>query len=156
SLEMAAYYSLRSLCWLGDFVELRQRRRALLKEAEERQDLFSMTNYRTEVMSYDLLAQDDPAGAAGEIEEAMSLWSDRGFHAQHLFAVVGSVRVELYRGRGAAARAEIEDAWRAYRASQLHRSCIARINLDYLIACSALASWPGRPDLATLEREAST
>jgi hypothetical protein len=38
----------------------------------------------------------------------------------------------------------------------LHRSCIARINLDYLIACSALASWPGRHDLATLEREAST
>jgi serine/threonine protein kinase/tetratricopeptide (TPR) repeat protein len=156
SLEMAAYYSLRSLCWLGDFVGLRQRRRALLKEAEERQDLFSMTNYRTEVMSYDLLAEDDPAAAAGEIEEAMSLWSDRGFHAQHLFALVGRVRVELYRGRGAAARAAIDDAWRAYRASQLHRSCIARINLDYLIACSALASWPGRPDLGTLEREAST
>ena len=40
--------------------ELRRRRRALLKEAEQRQDLFALTNYRTEVMSYDLLADDDP------------------------------------------------------------------------------------------------
>ena len=39
SLELADYYSLRSLCWLGEFVELLPRRRALLKEAEQRQDL---------------------------------------------------------------------------------------------------------------------
>ena len=62
SVELADYYSLRCLCWLGDFVELRRRRRALLKEAEQRENLFALTNYRTEVMSFDLLADDDPAG----------------------------------------------------------------------------------------------
>jgi len=153
SLEMAAYYSLRALTWLGEFEELRLRRRALLKEAEERQDLFSMTNYRTEVMTYDLLASDDHALAQAEIEGAMSRWSQRGFHAQHLFALVAAVRVDLYRGNGIAARKRIQDAWRDYQGSQLHRSCIGRINVDQLIASSALAAWGDHADKGSLCKE---
>ena len=155
SLEMAAYYSLRSLCWLGDFTELRRRRRALLKEAEQRQDLFALTNYRTEVMTYDLLADDDPAGAEHEIEDAMNQWPQRAFHAQHLFALVGNLRVDLYRGEGARARRRIQDAWGAYRHSQLHRSSIGRVNVELLIASSALASWSDHSIRATLSREVS-
>ena len=127
--------------------------KALLKDAEERQDLFSMTNYRTEVMSLDLLADDDPAGAAGEIEDAMKHWSHRSFHAQHLFALVGGVRIELYRGQGAAARALIDAARRDYEASQLHRSCIGRINMYNILACSALAARPAGS--GNLDREAT-
>ncbi len=153
SLDLSAYYALRALGWLGDFAELRSRRKALLKDAEERQDLFSMTNYRTEVMSLDLLADDDPAGAAGEIEDAMKHWSHRSFHAQHLFALVGGVRIELYRGRGAAARALIDAARRDYEASQLHRSCIGRINMYNILACSALAARPAGS--GNLDREAT-
>jgi serine/threonine protein kinase len=155
SLELADYYSLRSLCWLGEFVELRRRRRALLKEAEQRQDLLALTNYRTEVMSYDLLADDDPTGARHEIDDAMNQWPQRAFHAQHLFALVGNLRVDLYRGEGGLARRRIADAWCAYRWSQLHRSAIGRVNVDLLIASSALASWPDVRDRAALSREAT-
>jgi serine/threonine protein kinase len=155
SLEMAAFYSLRSLTWLGDFAELRRRRQALLKEAEERQDLFSMTNYRTEVMAFDLLAEDDPGRAAVEIDDAMSQWSRRGFHAQHLYALVAGVRVDLYSGRGLAARERLRDAWPAYRRSQLHLSCIARIIINLLRACSALASWADHSNRASLVRDVS-
>ena len=104
SVELADYYSLRCLCWLGDFVELRRRRRALLQDAEQRENLFALTNYRTEVMSFDLLADDDPAGARHEIEDAMKKWPGREFHAQHLFALAGNLRIDLYRGDGARAR----------------------------------------------------
>ena len=155
SLEMAAYYSLRSLCWLGDILELRRRRRALIKEAEQRQDLFALTNYRTEVMTYDLLADDDPAGALSEVAGAMSQWPQRAFHAQHLFALVANLRVDLYRGEGIVARGRLKDAWSAYRQSQLHRSSIGRINIDLLIAGSALASWPEEAIRSTLARTAS-
>ncbi len=155
SLEMAAYYSLRSLGWMGNFLELRRRRRALLKEAEQRQDLFALTNYRTEVMSYDLLADDDPSGAEHEVSDAMSQWPQRAFHAQHLFALVASLRIDLYRGSGAKARSRLDDAWSAYRQSQLHRSAIGRINIDLLIASSALASWPDEGIRSTLARTAS-
>jgi serine/threonine protein kinase len=155
SLEMAAYYSLRSLCWMGNFVELRRRRRALIKEAEQRQDLFALTNYRTEVMSYDLLADDDPSGAEQEVSDAMSQWPQRAFHAQHLFALVANLRIDLYRGAGAKARRRIQDAWSAYRHSQLHRSSIGRINIDLLIASSALASWSDQGVRSTLARTTS-
>ncbi len=153
SVELNSYYALRALCWLGNFAELRQRRQALLKEAEDRQDLFAMTNFRTKVMTFDVLADDDPALAAHEIEDAMSHWSHRGFHAQHLFALVANVRVDLYRGWGASARRRIADAWDDYRRSQLHRSCIGRININQMIASSALASWPDHAKQASLRRE---
>jgi hypothetical protein len=155
SVELNAYYALRALAWLGNFAELRQRRRALLKEAEERQDRFAMTNFRTKVMTSDVLADDDPALAAHEIEDAIGHWSQRGFHAQHLFALIANLRVDLYRGEGARARQRIADAWDGYRRSQLHRSCIGRINVDQMIAASALASWPDHAKKVSLDREAS-
>jgi len=155
SLDISAHFSLLALFWLGELEELRRRRRALLKEAEQRQDLFSMTNYRTEVMSYDLLAAGDPTGAAHEVDDAIRRWSQYGFHVQHLFALVANVRIDLYRGMGAEARGRISGAWSAYRQSRLNRSCIARINVDQLIACSALASCANRPGAPSLLREAS-
>ena len=155
SVELADYYSLRCLCWLGDFVELRRRRRALLKEAEQRENLFALTNYRTEVMSFDLLADDDPAGARHEIEDAMKEWPGREFHAQHLFALAGNLRIDLYRGDGARARRRIAEAWGEYRRSQLHRSSIGRVNVNLLIASSALASWGDERQRVALGREAS-
>jgi hypothetical protein len=155
SLDISAFFSLLALSWLGDFEELRRRRRALLEEAERRQDLFSMTNYRTEVMAYDLLAEGDPEGAAHEVDDAIRRWSRSGFHAQHLFAMIANVRIDLYCGRGVAARGRIRDAWRAYRRSCLDRSCIARLNVDQLVACGALAAWAERPGDPGLLREAS-
>ena len=85
----------------------------------------------------------------------MNQWPQRAFHAQHLFALVGNLRVDLYRGEGGLARRRIADAWCAYRRSQLHRSAIGRVNLDLLIASSALASWPDVRDRAALSREAT-
>ena len=156
SLDLSAYYALRSLGWLGDFAELRSRRKALLKDAEERQDLFSMTNYRTEVMSLDLLADDDPAAATGEIEDAMKHWSHRGHARAHLLRP-GRRRcvAELYRGRGAAARALIDAARRDLLSTgTLHRSCIGRTNMRYdTLACSALAARPAGS--GNLDREAT-
>jgi serine/threonine protein kinase len=154
SVELNALYALRSLCWLGEFAELRRRRRALLKEAEDRQDLFAMTNFRTKVMTFDLLADDDSDLAAHEIGDAMSRWSQRGFHAQHLFALIASTRVDLYRGAGTSARERIAKDWVRYRRSQLHRSCIGRVNINQLIASSALASWQAHSKTASLAREA--
>jgi hypothetical protein len=154
SVELNAFYALRALCWLGNFAELRERRRALLKEAEDRQDRFAMTNFRTKVMTFDVLADDDPDRAAHEIEDAMSHWSQRGFHAQHLFALIANLRVDLYRGQGARARQRLSDAWDSYQRSQLYRSCIGRINIDQLIATSALASWSDHTQRASIVREA--
>jgi hypothetical protein len=154
SLDISAFFSLLDLFWLGDLQELR-RRRALLAEAEQRQDFFSMTNYRTEVMAYDLLAAGDPEGAAHEVEDAIGRWSRSGFHSQHAFALIANVRIDLYRGRGAEARERIGAAWSAYRASHIHRSCLVRPVIEDLIACSALASLAGRSGDRGLLREAA-
>jgi hypothetical protein len=155
SLDISAYFSLLALFWLGDFDELRRRRRVLLEKAEERADLFSMTNYRTEVMSYDLLPAGDPDGAAHEVADAIGRWSQRGFHVQHLFALCANVRIDLYRGTGAQALARLGAARCPLRETGLDRSCITRVNIDQLIAASALAAWVERPGGTGLLREAA-
>ena len=80
-------------------------------------------------------------GARHEIDDAMKQWPQRDFHAQHLFALVGNLRVDLYRGEGATGSPAHCGCMGAYRRSQLHRSSIGRVNVDLLIASSALASW---------------
>ena len=114
-----------------------------------------MTNYRAEVMAYDLLAKGDADTAASEVADAIRRWSDRGFHVQHLFALVANVRIELYRGNGTEARQRIRAALPAYRRSGLDASCIARINMNQLIGVSALASWANGAGDPGLLREAA-
>ena len=85
----------------------------------------------------------------------MKEWPGREFHAQHLFALAGNLRIDLYRGDGARARRRIAEAWGEYRRSQLHRSSIGRVNVNLLIASSALASWGDERQRVALGREAS-
>ena len=155
SLDISAYFSLVALFWLGDLQELSRRRRALLQEARERHDLFSMTNYSAEVMAYDLLAHGEDAAAASEVDDAIRRWSDRGFHVQHLFALVAKVRIDLYRGHGALAHERIRAALPAYRRSGLNASSIARINMNQLIGLSALGAWAKEARRGGLLREAA-
>ena len=156
SLEMAAYYSLRSLGWMGEFLELRRRRRSLLKEAEQRQDLFALTNYRTEVMSYDLLADDDPSGAEHEVADAMSQWPQRSVS-----------RPASLRPRGQPASRPLSRIRR--NRAQPHPERLARLSAvaappilhrqdQYRLAHRqqrALASWPDHKIRSTLARTIS-
>jgi serine/threonine protein kinase len=156
SIEVSAFFSLLALFWMGDIGELRRRRRELLLEAEQRGDLFSQTNYRTEVMAYDLLADDDPGGAADEAGDAISRWARQAFHSQHYFALIAAVRVDLYRGDGPEALRKIRDARRDFRRAGLMWSSISRINYTQVSACAALAAWgAGRANGPGLLREAS-
>ncbi len=113
-----------------------------------------MTNYRTEVMSYDLLAAGDPTTAAYEADDAIRQWSHGGFQAQHLFALIANVRIDLYRGMGADARADGR-LRSAYYQSGLNESCIARVNFVQLIACSGLSTSAKGPGGSEPLREAS-
>ena len=101
SLDISAYFSLLALFWLGDFQELARRRRALLQEAQQRNDLFSMTNYRAEVMAYDLQADGDPEGRCPRgrrrdppmVRTVVSTSSTSS-------RLIANVRIDLYRGNG--------------------------------------------------------
>jgi eukaryotic-like serine/threonine-protein kinase len=125
----------------GEWREALRELPSMLADARERGDLLTETSLRTLLGHVPHLLARRPRDARDEVSGAIGAWSDRGFHAQHLNAMLSLVDVELYdsRGRGEAAWAHVERAWPA-----LERSMLLDVQL---IRCRARAA-RGRAALA--------
>ena len=110
-LSSARIMGLWSLWYLGRVREIVERLPDVLREAEDRGDLYAVTSYRTFFTPMALLAADQPDQAMAEGGEALRRWSQRGFHFQHYFHLFAATQVHLYRGDHAAAHDEVIAAW---------------------------------------------
>jgi hypothetical protein len=157
-LDTAHAFSLWSLTFMGEVAELTRRHQGLLKEAQERGDLYALTNLNTYVMAIVKLGADDPEEARRELRQTMGRWSQRGFHVQHLHALLARVYIDLYSGDGAAACRHLSEQWPAYVSSLFPRVQRSRIDVRQLHARSALAAAAAaadpRPLLSDAERDA--
>jgi hypothetical protein len=79
-LDNAAYCRLFSLFCLGRLRDLASVLPALLKDAQDRGDIYSLTNLRVRVAYLARLAEDDVVGARRELDRAMAEWSHQSFH----------------------------------------------------------------------------
>ncbi len=120
-LDTAMSFQLRSLLFIGDFNRIRERLPRFLKDVREKGDLYAEVNLRCRVVWVSLLAADRPEEAAREVEDAISRWSQRGFHIQHYWHLTGKVETELYRGNAVRAWRYLEGAWPAMSKSLLLR-----------------------------------
>jgi hypothetical protein len=145
-MNSAQLTELWGLAYLGELRELGKRLPELLKEARERDDVFAETSLRLGLPALAWLAEDRPADARAEVDQAMGAWSSRsGFTSQHYFEVVARVHIDLYEGRGAAAWERITEAWPKLEASLVLRLQHIRIELHHLRARAALAAAAASP-----------
>jgi tetratricopeptide (TPR) repeat protein len=138
-LGTAHRFALWPLVYLGELAEVGRRLPGLIREAEERDDLYNLTTVlvgRTMV----LLAADDPAGARRELGEVMGRWSRQGFHVQHMNRLVDEVQIDLYQGRGPTAWGRVTGHWPLIARSHLLQVQQVRILLGHLRARAALAA----------------
>ncbi len=142
-LDTAHNFALWSLVYMGEVAELARRWPVLLKEAQERGDLYAVTTLSTHPMSMVRLADDDPEGAARQLRQAMADWSQQGFHVQHLNALFAQLNIDLYTGQGEAAWRHATEQAPAIARSLLMRIQLTRIFHRYQHACSALAAARG-------------
>lgn len=97
-LHLAQHHGLLARVVLGDLRTVRERLPLLLQEAREKGDLIAATNLRTST-SYILdLARDDPDASRRDLEDAIALWSRKGFSLQHYYRLVSRVNLEFYAG----------------------------------------------------------
>ena len=89
----------------------------LVKGAVERGDLYAESMHRPLFMSLLQLQADRPDLARQEALEATSRWTQRSFHAQHLFSQFGLVHADLHDGNGRAAWARVSEVWPKFRRS---------------------------------------
>ena len=118
-LSSARIMGLWALWYLGRVREVTGRLPDVLREAEDRGDLYAVTSYRTFFTPMALLAADRPEQATLEGAEAMRRWSQRGFHFQHYFHLFASTQVQLYRGDHEAAHQGVAEAWPLLESSLL-------------------------------------
>lgn len=136
-IDTAQGFSMICLTALGELDEVGRRTALWLREADERGDRYHSTTIRVVWGSHVLvgLADDDPDWAEREIDVAMASWSSRGYHAQHYYAVLARLLVDLYRGDDASARRRLEETWKP-----LDRSLLLRIEALRVTAVAARAA----------------
>jgi eukaryotic-like serine/threonine-protein kinase len=138
-IDTANAFSLWSLTKMGDVRELSRICPALLKEAQERSDLYALTNLSTHVLALVRLAMDDAGSARDELNQVMSNWSQNGYHVQHHDALLAFVPIELYCGNPQAAWNRIQAEWSAFRWSLLSHVQDLRIQMLQLRSYCALS-----------------
>jgi hypothetical protein len=157
-LDTTRTFSLWSLIYKGSLAELSRRLPVLLREAEERGDLYFLMNLSTYIMSIAMVGNDEPGAARDALSRVTQRWSQRGFHIQHHNVLLATVILDLYEGKGSAAWTYIAERWPAYRKSLLLHAQHVRIDVNQLWARSALAvatkSADPNPFLSEAERTA--
>jgi ABC-type arginine transport system ATPase subunit len=151
-LDSAHVVSLQCLVSLGRFRELSEKLSSLLKEAEDRGDLFAATSLAIRNAYLVRLMADEPAEGRRELRTAVSRWSQGGFTMQHYFQIVGEAEISLYSGSGSAAWKSLLDVWWALEKSLLRRIQFVRIESQHLKGRCALAA-AGNRNLSVSDRE---
>jgi hypothetical protein len=127
------------LFYLGRFEEISRRSQELVLEARARGDRYSETSLR-QMLYAPHLAADDPKTAWDEGEQAMALWTNRGFTIMHLNDTRLKGDIDLYRDRSGQAYERTVRAWPALKRSLLMSTQAQMFEMFHLRARCAIAS----------------
>ncbi len=126
--------------YIGDIKELAARQPSLLRQAQERNDLFALLNFGTTITAIVQLGADQPGWLRGELDEQQQRLSKSGFFVQHHHWLMARTFLELYEQNGRSAWNTIADAWKSYRPSFLGRVQLVQIEFLQLHGRAAVAA----------------
>ncbi|HZF48566.1 MAG TPA: AAA family ATPase [Polyangiaceae bacterium] len=150
------WFSMWSQSYLGQLGELSRRVPARLREAAGRGDLYAAIGHSTGLANLVWLAADDVREARERSSEAMRQWSQRRFHVEHWWAMLGDRQIDLYVGDAEAAYKAVHAQWGALSGSLLLMVQLTKLEALQLRARAALMLAEGRPsDRESLCREAA-
>jgi serine/threonine protein kinase/tetratricopeptide (TPR) repeat protein len=133
-------FAIYSCYYLGRLREEARRAARLLRDAEDRGDVYTTVSLRATVMVDMCLVADDADGARRHLREAMAKWTQNGFHVQHWYAMLSEAGIALYVGDGARAYATMAAGAPALKKSLLLHARTIRGFTAYYRACCAIAS----------------
>ena len=149
-LDTAHAFALWALCYKGDFAELLKRTTLLLKEAEDRGDLYAYATIGTFHHPHAILAaDDDPVAARDFLNASRARWVTHGFYLQDLCAMMTDGLIDTYEDRGEVGYQRWVEHDKRIKASQLLRSqCIAILAYHFRARAALNGAMKGnRPDL---------
>jgi len=132
-------FVLWALVQMGELAELRRRWSGLLRESQERGDLYAATMLTTFYMTMIKLAGNESLEHETELEAAVDRRHDRRFGLQHSAALESLIHLYLYRGDIGRAWIRLKAIWPEYSRSMLLRIQMIRIHMLELRARTALS-----------------
>lgn len=155
-LTTARTFSLTALYFAGDLRGLLKRTPEYLEDAIARGDLYASSAARLGHVTSYWLVIDQPDEITSALDELTDRWPKDRFFLQHALEAMSRVKIDLYQGRPAQARARLLDVWPKLVASKLER--VQYMRIDWLcararcaIACGDVDS--AMRDVAALEAE---
>lgn len=139
-LDAFRYFGAVGLLLRGELADLRRRMPGLLRDAQERGDLFLETNLRVGDLTLLHLFDDRPQAVREAVVATMARWPKRNFHVQHWYELQSLCQADLYDGDIAGARARIEGTWKHLSRSLLFRVEFIKMRALYLRGRIAVAS----------------
>jgi hypothetical protein len=133
----AKLFYLMALRLTGDYVAMRQVYREYLAEARQRGDRYVESSMRRICVPM-WLVEDDPAGAAREIDLATWVPPSTSYHLQQFHELIGRGEIALYTGEPAD-EAALQDGIERLSSSLLLRIKTVRTQHEYLLGRLALS-----------------
>jgi hypothetical protein len=136
-------YACYACFYIGRLREQGRRARRLLREVEDRGDVYTAVSLRCTVMVDQSLMADDPDAARRHLRDAMAQWAQhatKGFHLQHWYAMLWEAQTELYAGNAEVALQRIERDRSALKKSFLLYAAQVRAISAFTTGCCALAA----------------
>ncbi len=122
----------------GGFRELGERCAKLLQEAQDRGNLYLVTNIGTFDLPLVLLSRDQPEEARRTARDYRSRWTSQGYNLQQVMAVQALVWTDLYEGCGERAWRTANAEWREFRRHHMNYIPQLRIYWTNMRAQAAL------------------
>jgi serine/threonine protein kinase len=139
-------FLMRSLFFSGDFLTISERIIKILKDAQERGDLYAETSLRTRVSYMYYLILDQSKLATDEIDIALEKWSQTGFHAQHYYSFIARADIALYQSQGELAWKLVKENWSKMKKALFFRVEFLLIEALYLSSRAAMCLLPKASD----------
>jgi len=155
-LEIMRLIHIDALFVLGRVAELREQLPVLIKQAEDRGNVFSVTTFGVNFVPFYYLAVDDAEAAAAALSRYSGRLSRQSVDVQHYFTLRSQLWVDLYTGQGTAAWKHVTEQLPRLERSMMMNVTYNRIAMRYLHGCSALAAAVAESDAGSLLRTAES
>lgn len=159
------WFGLWAQCYLGRLDALSTLIPERLREASERGDLYATIGHSTGLAGLIWLSSDQAGKARSQSQQTMERWSQKRFHVEHWWAMLGERQIDLYEGKGVFAYQRVNEQWSGLKSSLLLMVQLTKLEAVHLRARTALLAaleQPGKKrhycrvalsDARTMERE---
>jgi tetratricopeptide (TPR) repeat protein len=128
-----------SWIYSGNLIHAAEQFPGMIADARGRGDLHAQTSLRCRCAAFPMLAAGQPERVWPEVQDAISHWSQRGYHLQHFWALLSLVEADLYCGDAETAWRRVQADWPSFQGSLLRKLQLIHIEAHQVRARAALA-----------------